>query len=120
MDADISSIPVFVRGGGIVPMQQGLSYASESPDTPLELHIFSGADGEFDLYDDAGDDYGYEEGRYELIKIRWEDSIKTLTIGERKGSYEGMEKRRLLDIYLDEKKVKSIEYEGTEYKIHTL
>jgi len=54
------------------------------------LRIFRGADGNFDLYEDEGDSYNYERGAHAIIPLRWSESEKTLTIGNRQGQFEGM------------------------------
>ena len=77
----LDHIPVFVRAGAIVPMEQSLQYAGEVVDTPLELHIIPGADGTFALYEDEGDGYGYETGRCNVISMHWNDQERKLTIG---------------------------------------
>ena len=61
--ADISKIPLFVPMGSIIPVME---------DEPT-LHIFPGKDGEFVLYDDEGDGYGYEQGIYTLTLLNWQD-----------------------------------------------
>ena len=53
-----------------------------------------GADATFTLYDDEGDSYRYEEGAYATIELRWDDARRTLHIGKRQGSYEGMPTER--------------------------
>lgn len=77
----LESIPIFVKSGSILPMEQGLQYASEEVDTPMEIKIYPGQDVEFILYEDAGDDYEYEEGMFNQIKLSWEDEEKILRIG---------------------------------------
>lgn len=81
VSVSMEQIPVFVKAGSIIPMEQGLQYASEEVDTPLELRIYPGKDGEFTLYEDAGDDYGYEEGIYNRISMSWNDKDRKLRIG---------------------------------------
>jgi len=44
----------------------------------------------FTLYEDENDNYNYEKGAYSNITFRWNDAGKTLTIGDRKGSFPGM------------------------------
>jgi alpha-D-xyloside xylohydrolase len=89
-DAPLDRIPLYVRAGSIVPMGPEIEYAGEKPAGPIELRIYTGADGSFDLYADSGNGYGYEKGVHALIPLRWSESSKTLTIGERKGEYPGM------------------------------
>lgn len=64
--ADIGRIPLFVREGSIIPMEG-------------TLRIYSGANGDFMLYEDDGDGYGYERGEYILKKLSWDESKKTLS-----------------------------------------
>lgn len=87
-------------------------------------HCLSGADAEFTLYEDEGDNYNYEKGRYSTITFKWNDRSRTLTIGKRLGDFAGMQKQRTFRVRLNsvggEKKadaVKTIEYNGTTKRI---
>jgi alpha-D-xyloside xylohydrolase len=74
-----------------------IEYAAQDPAGPIELRIYRGADGKFDLYEDAGDGYEYEKGAHAVIPIRWDDVTGMLTIGARQGSFQGLvEHRRFL------------------------
>lgn len=66
--APLDIMPLYVREGSILPMGPAIQYASENPDVPLELYIYPGCDGEFLLYHDAGDGYGYERGEYSFTR----------------------------------------------------
>ena len=89
--APIERIPLYVRAGSIVPMGPEIEYATQKPASPIELRIYPGADGNFELYSDENDSYNYEKGAHASIPIRWNDAAHTLTIGKRTGSYPGME-----------------------------
>lgn len=54
--------PVYVRAGTIVPMQPDLPTSTPGPSDDLTLHIWTGADGDFRLYEDEGVGFGYEDG----------------------------------------------------------
>ena len=82
-DAPLDRIPIFVRAGSIVPKGPQIEYASQNPEGPIDVRIYRGADGDFNLYEDAGDGYGYEQGQHSLIPLRWNDHTSTLTIGDR-------------------------------------
>jgi len=62
--------------------------------------VYSGADGDFILYEDEGDTYNCEKGNYTIIPMHWNDSAHRLTIGERKGSFPKMLVRRRFDVIL--------------------
>jgi alpha-D-xyloside xylohydrolase len=87
VEAPIHKIPVFVRKGAIIPMEKGLNYAGEVVNTPFEFHVYEGKDGSFHLYEDSGDGYEYETGRYNYILVSWDDRKKELCIGESKYSF---------------------------------
>ena len=97
-DAPLDRMPLFVRAGSIVPLGPEIEYADEKPQGPIELRIYSGADGNFDLYSDEGDNYDYEKGVHAIIPVHWDDSGKTLTIGDRIGQYPGMPDEISFDI----------------------
>ena len=91
-EAPLDRIPLFVRAGSLIPFGPEVEYADEKPAGPIELRIYRGADGSFDLYQDAGDAYDYEKGAHAVIPLRWAEANKTLTIGKRQGEYAGMPK----------------------------
>jgi alpha-D-xyloside xylohydrolase len=97
-EAPLDRIPLFVRAGSIVPLGPEIEYADEKPAGPIELRIFRGADGSFDLYEDEGDNYNYEKGAHALIPVRWSETDKKLTIGDREGQYPGMPKELQFNI----------------------
>jgi len=92
--APIDIMPLYVKAGSIIPMGPYLQYATEKPADPIELRIYPDADGKFELYEDENDDYNYEKGKYALILFIWNDKSKTLTIGDRRGEFNGMLKHR--------------------------
>jgi len=98
--APINIMPLFVKAGSIIPMGPFIQYATEKPANPIELRIYPGANGTFELYEDENDNYNYEKGKYAVIPISWNDKSKTLTIGDRKGEFDGMLKKRTFNIVL--------------------
>ena len=89
-DAPLDRIPLYVRAGSILPLGPEIEYADEKPDGPIEMRIYPGADGTFELYQDAGDSYEYERGAHSSIPLRWSESTRTLTIGDQEGRYPQM------------------------------
>ena len=49
------------------------------------MKVYCGANGHFELYEDEGNNYNYEHGRYTLIPFDYDEATHTLTIGTRKG-----------------------------------
>lgn len=94
MPCPIDIMPVYVKAGSILPFGPAVQYATEKKWDNLEIRIYPGADGEFTLYEDEGDNYNYENGAFSQIRFRWNDATRTLTIDDRKGEYKGMLKKR--------------------------
>jgi len=94
----IDIIPLYVKAGSILPAGPKVQYAAEKKWYDLEIRIYEGADGEFTLYEDEGDNYNYEKGLYSEIKFEWNDKEKKLTISDRKGSFPGMLSERVLRV----------------------
>ncbi len=97
--APLDVIPLYVKAGSILPMGPEIEYAEEDAD-PLEIRIYPGADGEFTLYADEGDNYGYENGNFVTVPLTWNDASKTLNIGSVRGSYPGIPSGVTLHIVL--------------------
>ena len=98
-DASFETMPLFVKAGSIIPMGPFVQFTTEKTD-PVEIRIYPGANGEFVLYEDENDNYNYEKGLYSLIKFKWDDTAKTITIEDRNGEYPGMMKNRNFSIAL--------------------
>ncbi len=88
--APLETLPLYVRAGSIVPLGPSLQWAAEKSADPIELRVYPGANGSFNLYEDEGDNYDYEKGAYAVIPLEWNDKSSELTIGPRKGSFAGM------------------------------
>ena len=101
--APYERMPLYVRAGSIVPVGPALEWSDQKPADNLLLLVYAGADAHFTLYEDDGLTYGYERGEYSTIDLQWDDAARTLSIGERKGTYPGMlEKRQFRLIFVDE------------------
>jgi len=88
--APIERLPLFMRAGSILPLGPDIEYAAEKAADPIELRVYSGADGSFTLYEDENDSYDYEKGAYATIPLSWDDTSQTLSIGDRSGAFRGM------------------------------
>lgn len=97
-EVPIDIIPLYVRAGTILPYGPKVQYATEKKWDNLEIRIYPGADGEFVLYEDENDNYNYEKGAYATIKFRWDNTARTLTIGDREGQFPGMLKSRKFNV----------------------
>jgi len=105
---DKRQIPVFVRGGSILPL------ADKSEDNALSIFIYPGADATFCLYEDDGETNDYEQGACSRIRFQWDEATHRLTISKREGQFPTMQKSRKFRIILPDGLVKTINYKGKQ------
>ncbi len=94
VDAPYDRIPLYIREGAIIPVGPDIQYSDEKTDGTIVLYVYRGQDGNFTLYEDEGVNYNYEKGACSTIPFSYNDTDGTLTIGERKGQFDGMLKER--------------------------
>ncbi|MCW3836470.1 TIM-barrel domain-containing protein [Sphingomonas canadensis] len=97
-EAPRERMPLFVRAGSIVPSGPEVQWTGEQPGGAIVLHVFTGADGGFALYEDDGLSPGYKSGAFARVPVRWDEKAGTLTIGARQGSFPGMAARRSISV----------------------
>ena len=79
-----------MRAGSILPLGPEIEYTNQKPNSPIEIRIYRGANGHFDLYEDAGDTYDYAKGQHATIPMDWDDAAGQLTVGASVGTFPGM------------------------------
>ena len=99
-DAQIETMPVFIKAGAIIPIGPFVQYATEKPYDTLEIRVYAGDDGSFTLYEDENDGYNYEQGIYSTIDFTWNDKTRELIISDRNGAFPGMLENRVFSIIL--------------------
>ncbi|MBQ6291987.1 MAG: DUF5110 domain-containing protein [Bacteroidales bacterium] len=113
-ETPLDIIPLYIPAGSIIPIGPDVQYSDEKPWDRLEIRVYSGADGDFTLYEDEGDTYNYEKGGYSAIGFKLKG--RSLTIAERKGQFNGMLKERDFHIVFvtpEGLKEKDVHYDGS-------
>jgi alpha-D-xyloside xylohydrolase len=126
-EAPLDLLPIYAKAGSIVAFGPEGQYASAKAE-PIEVRIFAGADADFTLYEDEGDNYNYEHDAYSVISIHWDDKAGTLTIGDRHGSFPGMLEHRTFHVLrvtdghgvgiAPAKPDASVEFDGKSVSVH--
>ncbi|MBD3166211.1 DUF5110 domain-containing protein, partial [bacterium] len=127
-DAPYSDIPLFVRAGSIIPFGPEIEYIDEKAPETIRLMVYTGADGEFTLYEDENVNYNYENGAFATIAFSYDDAAGSLTIGAREGSFPGMLENRTFEIVtvspdqakalnLDSTPDQTVAYDGSEVTV---
>jgi alpha-glucosidase len=89
----LDELPVYVRGGAIVPMQPVTQSTEELPTGALTLRVFPGAAGEAcggDLYQDDGKTFEFRRGVFLRLHVTCSvgaDGAVTVSVPRREGSF---------------------------------
>lgn len=87
IECPMHRLPVFVKSGSIIPMQPPVSNTSEQPEL-LIVHLYAGDQfNELIFFEDDGESYDYQQGRYCLRHLRYSPLDGTFEIGAAKGDY---------------------------------
>jgi alpha-glucosidase len=88
VDCPLDDLPVFVKSGGIIPLQSVIQSTSETPSPALEIHIYNGkGPNTFIYYEDDGVTYNYESGQFYSRLISFDPLNKSIIIGKVDGSF---------------------------------
>jgi len=127
VDAPYEKMPLYAHEGAIIPFGPNLQYTSEKPADKITLYIYGGQNGSFTLYEDEGDNYNYEKGKYATIEFTYDEASKSLMIGNRKGEFKGMLKERSFNVIFVDKsnpqpfdlktKGKAVKYKGSKVTV---
>jgi len=115
--APLDQIPLFIKAGTVLPMKEGMQYAEDKREEPVILHIFPGKDSSFTLYEDEGNNYLYEEGKFQTISLDWKDNESMLIIGEKKGDYAGSFSKKDFIVRKNGQEDTIIHYQGEQMEI---
>ena len=90
VDAPIEHLPLFARGGSVLPTRSPVRNTLVIPDEPLVLEVFPGADASFDLVEDDGETVAYQGDVIARTPVRlWTRAggRLRLELGRREGPY---------------------------------
>jgi alpha-glucosidase len=98
IDTPIHKLPIFIKGGAILPMQKTLPNTKVKSDE-LILHIYKGASSHFELYEDDGDTFNYQKGIFSKRLISYESNHRKITIGKSSGDFNSPYKKLKLMLH---------------------
>ena len=83
---DLATIPIYVRGGAVLPLGPVKQYVEQTPDQPIVLRVHPGASGQSMIYADDGTSFAYERGDSMQLLLEWDDASRRLAISLAPGS----------------------------------
>jgi alpha-glucosidase/alpha-D-xyloside xylohydrolase len=115
---DLETMPLFARAGAIVPIDPLRQYLSQPVTEPTTVRVYSGADGEFRLYEDDGASQEYLQGKFAWTRLTWNNAAQRLSIErDRKSGTLNAPPRKLVVQLLPGGKFKEIIYDGERAEV---
>ena len=94
VDAPMDRIPIFVRGGVVIPLQPVMQYVGEKPLDPLTLVAFPGDQVTSLYYEDDGISFAYEKGEYmeRSIVQKMVSGRREVVLGKAEGTFKPVQR----------------------------
>jgi len=101
---ELASLPVFVRGGAVLPVAPLVQSTNEKPQGPLTLRVYRGAQADActgNLYLDDGETYAYRTGAFLRVRFTCATDAEGihLHISPHEGSYPAWWKEVRVEMY---------------------
>jgi len=108
-EVPLNKIALYIKEGGMIPMQEVQNYIGEKKIEQLELVVCPSQKSEYTLYEDDGLSYKYETGKYSLTKFSLEKDTKItkLQVAKLKADFKNDRKKYLFTL-LDTKLPKKV------------
>ena len=115
---DLATMPLFVRGGSIIPFGPVKQFTSEKSESPLTLVIYPDPNANCTIYEDDGHSFNYRRGEWMKIAAHWDGSSRRLSLSLAPGSRMLPPQTRKIEVRLaGQKQIHSIEFQGKPVKI---
>jgi len=115
---DLSTLPLYVRAGAIIPFGPVIQYVDQPTDEPLTWQVYTGDNGDFILYEDDGISLDYLKGQGSWIHVSWNDRDRLLTVEpDEKTKISPGKTRTFQVLLLPERTKKTFTYSGKKIEI---
>lgn len=115
VEVEMDSFPMFIKEGAIIPHHPVMQYVGEKQLHEIELHVYHSSEKQqSQLYEDAGDGYGYKQGYSNVknfISLPTKDSKYRIT-QHKEGLYEPDYRQYKLVFHGFDKTPKGLELNG--------
>lgn len=122
---DLATVPVFVRGGTILPMQPLVQSTDETPQGPLTLRVYVPRAGEScqgDLYTDDGHSLSYRDGQFYRLHASCtvtQDGALNIVLNAPEGSYQPWFKQIRVEVIGQTRVLSYATIEGTRTRVQS-
>ncbi len=97
--APLAKMPMYIRGGSIIPLAPVMQYTSESPVNQLRLRVTPGM-GRYILYEDDGNSFAYRDGLWSktTYQVNTEGEQVIVDIQARRGNWNPASRQIVVEV----------------------
>jgi alpha-glucosidase len=114
--APLERMPLFVRGGAIIPSQQDMQYADQAPIDPLTFDVYPDGTSSRQYYEDDGISFDYQHGvsLRQHITATQEAHTTRVEISARQGSFTPPKRSLVIKIHAQKVQPRQVAAAGGE------
>ena len=112
VECPLHRLPVYVKGGAIIPMQPVKSHTGEENDQ-LNLHVYAGlANSSFLFYEDDGNSFDYQKNAFAKRLIEYNPVSKNIKLNGTEGAFKTRYRKVRLVLHGFDSALKSVTING--------
>lgn len=121
VEAPLDRIPIFVRGGAIIPTQQVVEFVDQAPINPLTFEIYPEGESSRDYYEDDGLSFDYRQGVWLRQQLSVSETLRgvTVKVSAHQGSYTPPARSLVFTIHRQRHRPDRVEVDGSRLEEQT-
>jgi alpha-glucosidase len=113
LDPKLDELPVFVRGGAVIPRQAVIQHTGEVPAGPLTLAVYPASGCSGSVYSDDGHTFDYQKGAYARFAVTCDTAAGlTVRVGKTEGSFTPWFHELALEVFGVDSRPNTVELDG--------
>jgi alpha-glucosidase len=119
VDAPLERIPLFVRGGAIIPSQQDVQYTGEAPIDPLTFDVYPDGTSSRAYYEDDGISFNYQHGAWlrQRLTATQDSHGVGVQISAREGSFTPPKRSMVIKIHAQRVRPREVTLTGGQLPV---
>jgi alpha-glucosidase len=112
VECPLHRLPIYIKGGAIIPMQPAKSHTGEENDQ-LNLHVYAGlTNSSFLFYEDDGSSFDYQKNQFAKRLIEYNPVAKSIKLNSTEGAFKTRYRKVKLVLHGFDYTLKSVTING--------
>jgi alpha-glucosidase len=113
LEPRLDELPVFVRGGAVIPRHAVIQHTGEVPSGPLTLAVYPAPGCSGSVYSDDGHTFDYQKGAYARFSVTCETSSGlSVRVGKTEGTFTPWFQQLEIQVFGMQQRPQTVEVDG--------